>query len=334
MHSRLAAGLILQAKANPATVDTLRIAQHLNAARDGARAAPLWKHATEAALSRRALRDAVACTRGWSEALGLMRSSDSAVLRARVDGLARAACIALSLQDAALARTVVDEATTLATPSGLNSAELSLALAGVQRTEARRAKAAEALAVAAQLAQGHPLAALVEAERGEAREQEGDLAGALAAYESALTLAPAARDLSRWHGEIDLSARLEARLGGLALQRKDFTAAQQRFESSLEKWRHAAWPFAEARVLANLGTTCVLMKDSSRAPAYFSAAAQAAARCGDLLFQARMLLQQAKAAKLTGEASAARAIASEARKLCGELDWGEGRSQAEALASS
>ncbi len=331
MHLRVAAPLLEAARAHPERAETQRLAAHFAAAQDGARAAPLWKHGAESALARRALRDALTCLRGWSDALGMVPGAPPTLTQGRVEGLARAVGLALSLQEATLARTLVDEALALAQGAQVQSAELALSLARVHRSEARRARAAEALAQAEALARGGPLLALVEAERGEAREQEGDLVNAMLAFEKALVLAPPATELARWHGEVDLVARLEARLGSIALSRKDFAGARKLNESSLSRWRAANWPYAESRVLANLGTASAMAKDMKSAPAFYGAAAAAAMRCGDLLFQARMLVQQARALKLGGELASAKLVATEARKLCLVLAWDEGRGQAEAL---
>jgi hypothetical protein len=165
--------------------------------------------------------------------------------------------MALSLQDAALARTLVDEAVALQQGQELGSAELALSLARVHRSEARRARAAEALELAELRAGKTAFLALVEAEKAEAREQESDLPGAVLAWETALGHAPAAEELARWHGEVNLTARVEARLAGVKLQRKEVAGARALLESSLARWRTTNWPSAEARVLANLGTLCV-----------------------------------------------------------------------------
>lgn len=329
MHQRLAAQLVEQARSAPASIDPVRLGQHLNAARDGVRAAALWKHAAETALASRALRDAIAAVRGWVEALGQTTPATPELARARVDALARAAGMALSLQDAALARTLVDEAVALQQGQELGSAELALSLARVHRSEARRARAAEALELAELRAGKTAFLALVEAEKAEAREQESDLPGAVLAWETALGHAPAAEELARWHGEVNLTARVEARLAGVKLQRKEVAGARALLESSLARWRTTNWPSAEARVLANLGTLCVHSNQLAEAAQHFDAAAVAASASGDLLFQAKMVLQQAKVAKKQGQTAPAKQLAARARTLSVEVGWDEGRLQAE-----
>jgi hypothetical protein len=131
---------------------------------------------------------------------------------------------------------------------------------------------------------------------------------------------------------VDLAARLEGRLGSLSLTRKEMLPARRLFESSLGRWRAAQWPYAEARVLANLGTLCIMTKDVKTAPGFFDAAAKAAARSGDTLFQVKMMLQAAKALKLGDGAALAKRLAGEAKALGQALGWAEGVSQAEALA--
>jgi hypothetical protein len=329
MHQRLAAQLVELARAAPASVDPVKLGQHLNAARDGVRAAALWRHAAETALAGRALRDAIAAVRGWVDALGQTTPVTAELTRARVDALARAAGMALSLQDAALARTLVDEAAALQQGQDLGSPELALSLARVHRSEARKARAAEALALAEHRAGKTAFIALVEAEKAEAREQENDLPGALLAWETSLSLAPAAEELARWHGEVNLTARVEARLAGVKLLRKEVASARALLESSLARWRATNWPSAEARVLANLGTVCVHGGQLAEAAQHFDHAALAAAASGDLLFQAKMLLQQAKVAKKQGQQAPAKQLAAKARALSVDVGWDEGRVQAE-----
>jgi hypothetical protein len=328
MHARLAQGLVAQGKANPASVDPVQAGAHFLASGDGASAAALFQHAAEVALSRRALRDLIAAQRGLAQALAATRKPELAPRR--LEWLARAAGTALALQDAALARALVDEA---AKDSGAADChELALSQARVMRSEARRSRAAEALARAEALAAGTPLKALVDVERGEAREQEGDLVGAMVAYEAALVGAEAAQALARWHGEVDLAARLEARLGALSLQRKDSTAARRLFESSARRWRASNVPAAEARALANLGTTAALAKDHAFAAKCFMGAAEAASRSGDLLFQARCLLQQAKALKKTeGHAAVLKTAVTEALRLAEAVGWEMGKLEAQGL---
>lgn len=330
MHARIAASLVEQARADASLVDPALIARHFTLAQDGARAASVWKHATEQALASRRLRDAIVAIRGWGGALGLAPRSSSELLRGRVDALSRAAGIAFSLQDAALARGLVDEALVLAKQLGAPTAEFCLSLARVHRSEARRSKAADTLAQAEALAAHGPLMALIEAERGESRELEGDSMGAVTAFEKALGLSEAARELARWHGEVDLTARLQARLAGAYLTRKDIGAARKLYEASLTRWKAAVWPFAEARVLLNLGTLFVHGKDLPSAARHFEAAAQAAGLSGDVMLQARALLQQAKVLKQAGNPAAA-SVAGEARKLALALAWEEGRTQAESI---
>lgn len=339
MHHRLALSLVEQGKANSASVNPAEVGRHLLLAGDGVRAAALFQHAAEQAIARRAPRDAVPALKGFSDALGLTPAGAPAptpqTMQKRVEALARAAALGLASQDAALARALVDEGLRLAKAAGLESAELSLSLARVTRSEARRARAAEALAAAEKLAATSVFKSLVDVERAETLEQEGDLMGAMVAFEAALLGAPAASALALWHGEVDLTARIEARLAALSLQQRDVATARRLFESSALRWRAAAyWP-GEARALSNLGAACGVAKDLAMAQKCFAAAAEAAARSGDFLFQARALLQQAKVAKkLDPKSPLVTAIASEARRLAVTLAWEQGREDATALIGS
>jgi hypothetical protein len=66
---------------------------------------------------------------------------------------------------------------------------------------------------------------------------------------------------------------------------------------------------------------------------HFEASAEAAARSGDVMLQARALLQQARVLKQAGNAASV-GVATEARKLALALAWDEGRTQAEAISGS
>ena len=188
------------------------------------------------------------------------------------------------------------------------------------------------LAAAEQAAGAGRVLSLVLAERGEARELEGDLEGASQALEQARRLAPEGAELAKWHGEVDLAARLEARLATITFARRDVGKALGLLESSLSKWRAAGWPFAEARVLATIGTVLAYQQRFPEAATAYQAACAAGSRCGDLRFQARALLQQAKAIrKQQGDSASMKSVALEARKLALVLGWEEGRLDASAL---
>ncbi len=331
LHQRVAAALIAQGTADPTSVDPLELAGHLTAAGDGARAAPLWKHALDQALGRR---DPRAASRAWSGVAGAMALLPRSELQARgeVDALARAAALALAVEDTPRARALLDAAAKVAATLPSPSPEHLLVEARALRLEGRRVKAAEVLAAAEQAAGPGRVLALVLAERGGAREVEGDLAGAAAALEQALKLAPEAAELARWHGEVDLPARLEASLATLSFARRDVGRAVQLLEASLGRWRMAGWPFAEGRVLSTLGTVLAYQHRFADAAQSYAAAAAAGARSGDFKFQARALLQQAKALRrVQGDSPVMKGVATEAKKLALVVAWEEGRVDASAL---
>lgn len=330
-HLRCASALIALGKTSPASVDTLQLAEHLNAAGEGLRAAPLWKHALEQAMARRDARAAGRAWEGVAAAMALVPASEQ-TQRGRVDALARAAAQALVGEDPAKARAALTVAAPLAAQLAQPSPEFLLLEARVLRLEGRRVKAAEVLASAEQAAAGSAVLALVLAERGESREVEGDLDGSAEAFEAARRLAGEVGELARWHGEVDLPARLEARLATICFARRDVGKARALLEASLAKWRLTGWTFAEARVLSTLGTVLAYQQRFQEAAQAYEAAALAGSRCGDLQFQARALLQQAKAIrKLQGESAAMRQVALEARKLCVVLGWEQGRLDASAM---
>ncbi|MDP1826040.1 MAG: protein kinase [Archangium sp.] len=330
-HLAAAAALIARGTADATSVDHAQLAGHLTAAGDGTRGAPLWKHVLELAVARRDPRGASRAWAGLSAAMGLMPPYE-AQARGQVDALARSAAQSLVVEDTARARALLNAVSAQAAALPVPSPEYLLLEARVLRLEGRRVKAVEVLNAAEQAAGGGRVLALVLAERGEAREVEGDLDGASQALEQARRLAPEGAELARWHGEVDLAARLEARLATITFARRDVGKALTLLESSLTKWRAAGWAFAEARVLATMGTVLAYQQRFPDAAAAYQAAALAGARCGDLRFQARALLQQAKAIrKQQGESASMKSVALEAKKLALVLGWEEGRLDATAL---
>jgi tetratricopeptide (TPR) repeat protein len=334
LHKRLAMGLVEVARAAGTPPDALRIAEHLTKAREPTRALPLWRQVAEAALERRSPREAMVALRGWASGLRLACEAPNAtpeMHKARVDMLARAAANAIASGEPLLGRALVDEGHAVAQEKNVTSAELALSQARVLRSEARRAKALEALEQAHQRAGTGPISFLVLAERGEALEAEGDLKGASQAFQQALQGADAAQELARWHGEIDFRARVETRLAGVLLAQKDVANAKKVYLSALAGWRRSSFAYAEARVLANLGAVSVQTKELDEAARQFKEAAIAAARSGDLLFQARQILNLAKVLKRKEQLPLARQAANAARVIAVQIAWEEGKAQAATL---
>jgi len=250
--------------------------------------------------------------------------------RGQLDMLSRAASVHLVLADAQSARRLLDEAERAA-QAGHTSIEHELARAKVLRSEARRSKANEALEAAETLALGTPWLPLCRAERAEAEEAEGDLEHATQSLEDALSVSAAAQEMAKWHGEVDLEARLKARLGGVWLSRKEPKKARAAFEESLALWRKRAWRYAEARVLANLGALLVQAQSLDEARERYFEAAAAAESCGEFFFQAKALLNLAGVEKLAGAKERQTEVATEALALATALGWEDGRRKAEGL---
>ena len=332
LELRLAQALVERARAAGEQPDAATVALHLTRGGDGAHALPIWRRAAEQALARRAPRDAMLAFKGWADALALLsaegRSADA--LKARLDALARAAGNALATDDPVQARVFVDEALAVAEQHALESAELQLMLARVLRSEARRARSAEALARAEQLASGGPVAGLCAFARGEAREAEGDPAGAAQAFHAALKVADTCAELARWYGDVDFRATVETRLAALLVQREP-QAARKLLQGALARLRAARAPYHEARVLAMLGTAALHAKEPEDAARAFEEASGAAGRAGDQLFQARELVHFARALALNRYTSAAKQAADQARRLAASVGWAEGRREAEAV---
>ncbi|MFT3706323.1 MAG: protein kinase [Archangium sp.] len=330
LRRRCAEALIARGRVDAGAVDPVHLARLLAEANEGARAAPLWKHALDSATARRDFRGARDAWVGLSRSLASMTQPDGD--RIRVEALSRAAALCVLLDELTEARMYLNEAAQLVPRVMPPSAEHLLIEARVLRLEGRRVKAAELLATAEAIATGSPVHVLILAERGEAREVEGDLDGSMAAFELALSGAAQVADFARWHGEVELHARLEARLATICFARRDAARAKALLESSLARWRKANWPWAEARVLSTLGTVLIFLQQFGPAAQAYEAAGQTAARGGDLLFQARAMIQQAKAIrKLQGASAAMRNVALEARKICLALGWEQGRADASAL---
>jgi serine/threonine-protein kinase len=334
LHKRMAQVLVEAARASGTPADAARVAEHLTKAKEPTLALPLWRQVAEAALSRRSPREAMVALRGWANGLRQACESPNAtpeMHKARTDMLARAAANAVACGEPLLAGSLVDEGQYLVKDKNVSSPELALSHARVLRSEARRARALEALEQAQQRAGSGPILFLVLAERGEALEAEGDLSGAAQAFQQALQGADAAQELARWHGEIDFRARVETRLAGVLLAQKDVASAKKIYLSALGGWRRSSFAYAEARVLANLGAVSVQTKELDEAARQFKEAAAAAARSGDLLFQARQMLNLAKVLKRSEQLTPARQAASAARAIATQIAWEEGQAQAAAL---
>ena len=81
-----------------------------------------------------------------------------------------------------------------------------------------------------------------------------------------------------------------------------------------------------------MGTVLAYQQRFPEAAAAYQAASAAGGSCGDLRFQARALLQQAKAIrKQQGDSASMKKVALDARKLAIALGWEEGRLDATAL---
>jgi serine/threonine protein kinase/tetratricopeptide (TPR) repeat protein len=327
LHRRLALTLVERGKAAPRSVDPLVVGRHFLASGDLSQACALLEHAAEAALRRRAPAEAADALRGLAAAL---RASAGASAR-RLDCLVRAAALRLAARDPAAARAYLDEALALAEP-GPGTAELWLVHARSLRVEGRRSKAESALARAEPTPEW--LRALVAVERGETLEGEGDAVGAMVAFEAALAASAAGATAARWHGEFDLRARVEARLAALSLQLNDVPRARRLFQSSAALWGSAGQAAGEARALSSLGAAGMAAKDPAAAAISFAAAAEAAGRSGDLLLQARALLQLARVQARAGAQPEAAASARTAQQLAQWVGWGQGAEEARALSAS
>ncbi len=321
LHQRLVAPLVEQARGNPAEVDSFQLARHLNEAGQGSKAAGLWQHLAADAVSRASAREAVSALKGWADALAQGPTTDE-VLRARVRLLARAAGLALSIQDPALARTLVDAGLEVQSDVPASSAELELSLARVLRSEARPQRAAEALERARRSAEGTGLQALVDAESAEVCEQANDVRAAMLAWERTAAAAARATECARWHGEPALAARVAGRMGALQAALEDFGAAQALLRRSLEGWQQAGWAAGEARAWSNLGSLAAQTQNFVDAAQCFESASVVAHRAGDLLFEARMRLQQARVVARLGHDP--KALLTVAAALCASVGWEEG----------
>jgi serine/threonine protein kinase/tetratricopeptide (TPR) repeat protein len=330
MHLRLAHALVEQGRTQQGSVEPSVVARHFLLGGDGLRASQLLKHLVETAMAQRQFRDASLAARDFSRALGLIPNGGH-LIHSRLDALARGAGMALVMQDATLARNLVDEGLLLAERAS-PTAELLLSAARVSRSEARRSKAAQLLGEAEKLAGNSPVSTLILVERSEVREIEGDIAGAKKALELALQTSDAANELANWHGELNLKARVKARLGSLCLQDKEYANAQLYLEAALQLYRTSQWPFAQSRVLMNLGTLAIFTHKPADAAIRFGLASAAASQSGDVLFQARALLAQAKALKKVPEQVAAlKVVLAEVRTMAMAIGWQQGRDEAQAL---
>ena len=95
-----------------------------------------------------------------------------------------------------------------------------------------------------------------------------------------------------------------------------------------------SYPYAEARVLANLGTLYVQQKNPEDAASCFKEASVCASRAGDLLFQTRQLINLARVAKRFEAHTVVKQAIDVATRLCVAIHFDEGRKQLAALATS
>lgn len=323
MHQRLAAALAQQPEGDPA-----ELARAALEAGDGPTAVQAAQRAIDAALARRAPRDAAVALRLHARALGLVSSR----VEQRLESLSGAVGCSLAGLDVAAARALADEAVALAQPTQVETAELLLALGQTLRHEGHTDHATDVVERAQTLGQRTPLEALLFAERAELAELAGQPEEAQRQLVSALIAADAGQAVSRLHGEADLPARLEARLGALAAAGGDVAGARVHFETSAARWKDAGVGQAAARALSNLASACGMAEDFEEAQRRFAEAAETAGKAGDFLFQARALLGQAKVLKRRGAAAGeVKAAAGEAWKIAAAVGWTQGRADAEAL---
>jgi tetratricopeptide (TPR) repeat protein len=312
-----------------APMEWLRVAR-LVATGDPARAAQAWRTATEQALHLRSPWALMHAQAGWADAVANVPGGDSPdATRLRLELLARAVANAFLVRDLERARALLDVANELAQREQVSVAEHFLVASRLHRALGRIELASEALSQAMVLAGRGPIAALCLAEVGDVKDSEGDLASAAQAYEQALPLVDAAAPIAQWHGEADLRARVETRLGGVLLAMKDGNA-KALLARSLARWRAMGAGQSAARVLANLGTLCITEGQLADAVALFGQAAATAEAAGDFLFQARQLVSLARAQSRASHPSF-RQTADAAKKLATAVGWDEGVKAAEAL---
>ncbi|GMU59009.1 MAG: hypothetical protein AMXMBFR34_07720 [Myxococcaceae bacterium] len=331
LWQRLVAALGESVKKAP--MEWLRVARLVDTVADPSRAAQAWRTAAEVAVRLRSPLGLMHAQAGWAGALSRIAQTDNAdATRLRLELLARAAANAFLVRDTERARTLLELANELAQREQVGAPEHFLLASRLHRSLGRPELAQEALSQALALAGRGPAAALCLAEVGDVKESEGDMASAAQAYEQALPLADAAAPLAVWHGELDFRARVETRLAGVLMVLKD-ERAKALLSTSLGRWRAAGAPLHEARVLANLGTLCVVGGQLNDAAALFGQAAATAEAAGDFPFHARQLMSLARVQARAGLPQAKQTAAT-ARSLAMTLGWDEGRKQAEVLLQS
>ncbi|MDX2012650.1 MAG: protein kinase [Myxococcaceae bacterium] len=289
MAPRLA--LVLQELARATPSLRASVAEHLGRAGDAAKAGPLWRTVAEQALAERDVATLARAQEGMAEVLAHHAHATSRqAVTARLELSSRAAGCALLAREVPRAQAVLARALELADQAQLAPPELLLARARVLRATNQRDEAALALEEALTAGQGAPCAAAVFAEVGEAREAADDGAGAVEAWQQALSLADGWMPVAPWYGELDFRARAESRLGSLLMTQQQFPRARPFLQQAVERWKAVNAPLYAARVMANLGTLCVQTSAFREATQWFHSAATTAEAGGDLLFQARQLV--------------------------------------------
>jgi tetratricopeptide (TPR) repeat protein len=282
------------------------VGRHFSAAGDAAGAAQWWERAAEASLQRRDFRGAAA---------RLVQHGGQAQL-------ARASALLFAAGEVQAAREAADQAL-LAKGEPADACEAAISSARCFRQEGQREQATRALN-SIPAGAGGPALVLARVEAGEQLEAAGNVAGARKRYEEALGQAQAVQHLARWHGEIDLRARVELRLGAILAAQGDGGSAAAAFEHARDAFEKAAHPWGAARALANMGALSAQAGRYPDAIQRYQAAAQSASAAGDLAFAVRQLASLAKVQRLSGDLARARATARDAEQLARDLAWEEG----------
>jgi tetratricopeptide (TPR) repeat protein len=334
LHLKLAQAIKSRPAEDGEAPSAAEVALHLSMGGNHAAALHFWQRAVDAALSRRDHREATLRLKGLAD--GVQLALEAGVLAEasgrsqQVQHLSRASAHALASGDVVLSRALIDEAKGAEGVDPVATAEYLLSLARVLRAEKQTEPARKALEAVFQLKPAAPLLILARVEKAEQAEGAGDLAAARASFEEALKEVHVALTLAPFHGEVNLKARLDARLAALLLQQGEAKAALRSFNRSLEAWRRIQHPIAEARLLANLGALAAQSNKPADAVRLFESAAAASERCGDQLFRARQLLNLSKVQRLAGDLAAAHSCARQAGELSMRIGFAEGVKLAQA----
>ncbi|MGC4115102.1 MAG: protein kinase [Myxococcales bacterium] len=314
-------------------------ARHLAEGKKLEEALALWQQEADAAIRRREHRAAALLL--WDSGVALEKHgrqasqlAPAAVATRLVVDLARGAALALATGDVALATAIAAPLEQGRHVDGVGPAAAFEMLLVLSRLKLRRGDLAGSSKLLAWLPQAHPANAkhpMVLAERADLHMAAGSPALAVDLLREAVDGVRDIAEIAFWHGEIDLEARLLARLGDVLFTQGEIEPARSAYGGALVAFQASHHRSAEARVLASLGALTAQAGALDDSIHLFEGAHGLAQACGDLLLQAQAELRIGQVLWHLDDPENARAWTRAAQDLAAQLGWDEGVQFAKAM---